>query len=439
MSETDPKSKIFRKVALDRLSSPEQLDSLMRVITPKAWLALVPLLVIIFGAVVWGWFGSLPNKILASKCILINSVGLADVSSESSGRISDLMVNVGDIVDKGSKIARIAQPELVDRIQKAESRVRELQSQKKVVASFSSQGEVLSQQSIVQQKQVLESQITMTRERAKFAQERMRLARERIKVQEELFQQGLVTNQSVLAARQEFSIARQDEVSSNLEIENLQNQIEQLKLTRLDRDKQMRSEMANVDTQLNEAMRQLDSMLEMEKLASTVISRYKGKVTEIKAGKGMLVGSGTPLITIELSDSSNVNLEAVIYVPLSDGKKVLSKMDAQIVPSTVKREESGFIRANIRQVSDYPVTPGSMMLLMQNEALVRDLSGQTPPTEIRASLKTADSYSGYQWSSKKGPSIKLASGTVCTAEITIGTQRPLSLVIPILKSTLGVS
>ena len=66
MSESDPKSKIFRKVALDRLSSPEQLDTLMRVITPKAWLALCPLLMLILGGTVWGWFGSLPDKILAT-------------------------------------------------------------------------------------------------------------------------------------------------------------------------------------------------------------------------------------------------------------------------------------------------------------------------------------------------------------------------------------
>ena len=104
MSESDPKSKIFRKVALDRLSSPEQLDTLMRVITPKAWLALAPLLLLILGGTVWGWFGSLPDKILATKCVLINAIGLADVSSESAGRITDFMVKVGDRVEKGSEI-----------------------------------------------------------------------------------------------------------------------------------------------------------------------------------------------------------------------------------------------------------------------------------------------------------------------------------------------
>ncbi len=438
MSTPDPKSKLFRKVALDRLSSPEQLDTLMRVITQKAWLALAPLLLLILGGAVWGWFGSLPDKILATKCILINSIGLAEVSSESAGRITDFMVKVGDVVEKGNEIARIAQPDLVDRIQKAESRVHELEAQQKVANSFASQSGVLTQQTISQQKQVLESQIAATRERAKYAQERARLARERTVAQEELYTQGLVTNQSVLAVRQEAATARQDEVSANLEAESLQNQIEQLKLTRLDRDKQGRSEMANVESQLNEARRQLDSLTQSKKLAATVISRFSGRVTEIKAGNGTLVGQGAPVITIERSDSGAANLEAVIYVPVGEGKKVLPKMEAQIVPSTVKREEHGFIRANIQQVSDYPATPGSMMLLLQNEGLVRDLSGQTPPTEIRATLKTAESVSGYQWSSAKSPAIKLASGTICTAEITIDRQRPLSLVIPMLKNTLGL-
>ena len=438
MSESDPNSKLFRKIALNRLSSPEQLDTLMRVVTPKAWIALTPLILLIIGGTVWGWFGSLPDKILATKCVLINSIGLADVSSESAGRITDFMVKVGQRIEKGTEIARIAQPDLVDRIQKAESRVFEIEAQKKVINSFALQSVVLTQQTIGQQKQILESQIAATHERSKFAQEKVRLTRDRIIIQEELLKQGLVTNQSVLAVRQGLANARQEEVGANLEAENLKNQIEQLKLTSLERDKQGRSEIANVESQLNEARRQLDSLVEMKKLATSVISQFSGRVTEIKAGNGMLVGVGAPVITIEREDLSNAGLEAVIYVPVGEGRKVLPEMEAQIIPSTVKREEHGFIRANIRQVSDYPATPGSMMMLMQNEGLVKDLSGNTPPTEIRATLTRADSHSGYRWSSAKGPSITIASGTICNAEITIRRQRPLSLVIPILKNTLGV-
>jgi HlyD family secretion protein len=139
------------------------------------------------------------------------------------------------------------------------------------------------------------------------------------------------------------------------------------------------------------------------------------------------------VVTVELANQSNAALQAVIYMPLADGRKVLPEMEVQIVPSTVNREEHGYVRGNVTRVSDYPATPQSMMLLLQNEGLVRDLAGVAPPTEIRAQLKTAESLSGYQWSSARGPDVKLASGTMCKAEITIERQRPLGLVIPILK------
>ena len=38
------KEQLFRKVSLERLSSPEQLETPIRVVTPRAWRALAPLL-----------------------------------------------------------------------------------------------------------------------------------------------------------------------------------------------------------------------------------------------------------------------------------------------------------------------------------------------------------------------------------------------------------
>ena len=438
MSKTDTKSKLFRKVALDRLSSPEQLDMLMRVIKPKAWLALISLLSLILGAIFWGWFGSLPDKIIADKCVLLKSVGLAVVTSESNGQITDFTVELGDIVEKGSVVARIAQPDLIHRIRQAEIYVHELEAHEKMVNSFASQGVALTQKIIVRNTQLFESQIVFAQQRVENAQERARLATERLTMHGELYAKGLVTDQPRMALREGAINARQDAVSASLEVKNLQNQIDQLELTRLERDKQERSEIANAGAQLKEARRQLDSLVQTEKVSTVVISQYSGRVTEIKARNGMLVNRGTPVITIERDNLNKANLEAVIYLPLGDGRRVLPQMLAQIVPSTVKREEDGFIWANIRQVSDYPVTNESMMLLMQNEDLVGHLKGKEPPTEIRATLMEAESPSGYKWSSAKGPSIAIASGTICDAQIIIRHQRPLSLVVPFLKKSIGI-
>lgn len=63
-------SEIYRKVALERLSSPEELDSLMQVTTPKGWLALLSLGLLILVALLWGIFGRIPTKVFGQGIIL---------------------------------------------------------------------------------------------------------------------------------------------------------------------------------------------------------------------------------------------------------------------------------------------------------------------------------------------------------------------------------
>jgi HlyD family secretion protein len=420
--QTD-REKLFRKVALERLSSPEQLDQLMRVISPLGWLALLPLIGLIVMAVIWGWFGSIPTKV-AGKCILINPVGLADVTSLTAGRVTEVAVRVGDIVHVGELVARVAQPELEDRIEKAESRLREAQSQGSIVRRFSGRGSELSAQNVAQQKQGLEAQLRALQERAG-------ILNQRIETQQQLLSGGLITRQQLLQTQQELTQAK-------LDADSVRSQIKQLDLRLLETDKQAQSEVANIQSQISEAKRALDSLIENRKQMASVVSLYEGRVVDIKLGVGSLVVQGASIITIEKTSDRAGSLQAAIYVPAADGRKVRSKMTAQITPSTVKREEYGSIFGEVSYVSDYPATPQGMMLLLQNESVVKELTGKAPPTEIRATLEPAINFSGFRWSSTKGPPVHVRSGTLCDAEIIVDKQRPISLVIPVLKKSLGL-
>jgi len=46
--------------------------------------------------------------------------------------------------------------------------------------------------------------------------------------------------------------------------------------------------------------------------------------------------------------------------------------------------------------------------------------------------------SGFKWSSSNGPPMKVFSGTICNARVTVSKKRPISYVIPLFKSTLGI-
>jgi multidrug efflux pump subunit AcrA (membrane-fusion protein) len=129
------KKSIYREVTLKKLSSPEQLDQLIRLTSPRAWLALAAIGLIIAALIIWGFVGSIPTK-LEGKGILLNNAGVYSLNSESTGQITDLRFENGDMVKRGDVIARVEQSELVERINnmldedsQSQSSIEELQEE----------------------------------------------------------------------------------------------------------------------------------------------------------------------------------------------------------------------------------------------------------------------------------------------------------------------
>ena len=156
----------------------------------------------------------------------------------------------------------------------------------------------------------------------------------------------------------------------------------------------------------------LEKQLEGE---STVVSPYAGQVLEIRMSVGSLVQVGTPIISLQPDVDS---LEAVLYVPAEKAKELRPGMEAEILPTTVRREEYGFIRGNVVFVSDYPATEAAFMRVFENPPLVRALSAGGPVTEVRVDMTTdGHTPSGYRWSSRRGAPVTLSGGTLCLGEI----------------------
>ena len=101
------KKEIFRKVSLERLSSPEQLDMLTRVTTSTGWLALVVLGAILAMALVWGFWGSIPIKV-RGQGILLSQGGITNVVTLGAGQVTEVVVQANDYVRRGQVVARIA-------------------------------------------------------------------------------------------------------------------------------------------------------------------------------------------------------------------------------------------------------------------------------------------------------------------------------------------
>jgi hypothetical protein len=97
---------MFRREVLDRLAAPEQLDQLMRITTPKSWVALLALCGLLVGAVVWGSFWTSPIT-LSAQGILVPVGGVQTLAAPQRGTVSTINVQQGDIAQPGQTLATL--------------------------------------------------------------------------------------------------------------------------------------------------------------------------------------------------------------------------------------------------------------------------------------------------------------------------------------------
>lgn len=104
---------MFRKAALERLSSPEQLDLLISITNPRAWLMLAGLVAILAAGLVWGVTGKVSTTI-DSRSILLTPGGIRNVVATYPGQIMALNPRLSEgtevEIGQGEMIAEVLYP-----------------------------------------------------------------------------------------------------------------------------------------------------------------------------------------------------------------------------------------------------------------------------------------------------------------------------------------
>ncbi|KZX60314.1 hypothetical protein A3709_12040 [Halioglobus sp. HI00S01] len=345
---------------------------------------------ILVAALVWGVRGELPTNVLGS-CILMRSGGIQEITFNNQGRVSDLAVREGDDIEQGQLIARLQQRDLRTRYRNM------LEDRVDLDEKIASQELVVDQRTAAIKMQINDLE-------------------NRIISREKLFAEGLVTRQLVQEDKSRLANLRTELEQLPLQIEELQNQLDQANRT------------------LEAERRRLEE-------ASRVYSDHSGRVIEVMAADGQLVGVGTPLLNLEPSGLSVKNVETVCYVPAGPAKNIKLGAEVRISPATVKREEYGTLIGRVTYVAPYPATYNGMMAVLHNDQLVRQLSSVGSPIQIKADLipdTNEENESGYRWTSPKGPDTTIEPGTLASAQVTTRKQAPITLVVPAIRKFLGV-
>lgn len=412
---------IFRKVSLDRLSSPEQLDELMHVTSLHSWLALSAMALVLAAGVIWGFAGSIPTTVSGEGAI-VRQGSIMNVVTRGTGVLMELNVHVGDRIAANQEVARVAQPAMVEKLKLTREMLEKARKEREETLAIHSNQARLRLEALDRQRQNDERQI-------KDLQEQAKLAEEQVRISDELLARGLVTRQQTITARQNLKTIGGQIAAQQADIKQLEAQSSESSSKPAESDSPMRATITELERNLAEMQKDFE-------INSSVVSPYAGEVIELKAYPGQTVATETPVLSIQ---PENNNLEVLAYIPSLRAKETRAGMEAQVSPSIFNREEYGYIRGEIVYVADFPSTKAALMRNFENEALVTALTTAGPVTEIRVRMvPDQKTPSGFHWSSSLGPPLKLSGGTLCSLQVVTMRQRPIALILPFLKSKLGV-
>ena len=413
---------IYRAAALERLSSPEDLDQLIDVTRPTDWIAAVVIAVCLVTVLIWSVIGKIPTRVAGEGILVSNAGRVVDAVSAVDGRLAAVDVVVGDHVKQGQVIAHVAQTDVEQRYRDAMEVVKEREHEHSEFAAAVKRELDIKASNVAAQKAGLEQIVAA-------AQKRVAYLVGEVAGLESLNAKGFVTRRELEDRRMELSSTQQRITESQNEMQRLEGQMREA-------ESQRQLEALASRFKVNDARRQMEDLAGILERNSRLLSPMGGKVLEIKVSAGGVLSAGTPVVSIETDGGS---LEAIVYLPADRGKNVQPGMEVRVEPSTVKREEFGTMIGTVATASAFPVTPEGMAAVLHNDALVKRFSQTGAPYAILVRFQPDDAaFSGYHWSSGTGPPIRLSTGTLLRAEVTTRELPPIDLIVPVMRRLSGI-
>jgi len=205
-------SDLFRKKSLEKLSSPDQLDLLMKVTNAKGWVALIAIGGLVALALTWGIYGSIPEKV-AGQGLFIRPGGLLEITAPSAGQIEDIYIKTGDILKKGYPIARIRQKELLEEIKAQRRLLTDMENRFKKRSSSKKRESSMEEDISFDKRKVLREKVNDLRKQEEWL-------KEKLVNQNQLLNEGLIIKQTLIDTESTLASVQQH----ILEAQNAQTQ-----------------------------------------------------------------------------------------------------------------------------------------------------------------------------------------------------------------------
>ena len=404
---------LFRKAALDKLASPERLDVLMRVTSPMGWLALTTVGGILVGVIVWSILGSIPERI-DGQGVLLRGGANKEIRSTGSGSISSLNLKVNQVVSVGENLGSITYAGKTEEVNVARTKVQQLQNQRLTTEGSASDTRAAARAQVARLRGDLDlKRLDLQRAQAEVA----RL--------EPLFKEGGITAQRMEGARSAVSAAQ-------FQITSIQGQISAAD----DRIRGAGSSNSSLDAQIQIAIAELRRVEAQVGSQESLTSTVGGRIIEVRKTVGDTVAQNDVVAVLE---DVTANVQVVAFVAADVGKRIKAGMNTEVSPSQVKREEYGFMLAEVSDLGEFISSREAVMSRMRNQEITDKLMGRSGVIEVKATLKPAETKSGFAWSTSGGPPFKIDGGSLVGINIVVARKAPITMVMPFLRKMFGAA
>lgn len=407
---------MFRKAAIEKVSSPEQLDLMMQVTSPMGWLALATVGVVLFVVLIWSVLGTIP-ELVDGQGVLIRGERLSEVKASVSGTLVSINVNPDTEVAAGQVLAVISRDktEIEEKIAMKREQLNRSRAQH---AGENSADE-----------------LNMARNQSMIGIKRSELSalREQRKTQEELVKKGLKPGNVLFDFDRRIS-------GVTGEINSLERENTVIRTRMVPRENDERSIEAEIQQLTNN----------LERTTTELKSPEAGRVVEVLKSGNDKLREGDVLLRLEVVKATvaapgqrefcSGNIHAVMYIAGNLAGKVRPGQAARVSPSDVKKEEYGFMIGEVTWVSNFAASPDDMREKLKNDSLVQTYRQNGPVFESRVCLTPDDAnkFSGFKWSSSLGPPKKIESGALATASLVVDKRKPYTYVIPAVRRATGL-
>jgi HlyD family secretion protein len=432
-------NKLFSKEALERSLSPDNLERLMPVASALDWLMIAVVGALLIGVGVWAVVGRVPT-IASGRGVILRPRQIVQTQNAAAGRILSVHCKTGDQIRAGDLVVTLDQADLANRIAQDRRSISALEEQdRKKSAAEAAQLDSQTRQDRME-RSGLESQRATMRKSLADAVSLKPILETHSEANRKLVKEGLMGFAARELADSESAVRENDakiyDFTSRLgqidgQLQQIETRVSTLTRQFLEASTARRNEIEQIrkGIEINEFQLKRDG---------NVYSQYSVRVAEVMAVAGQVMPAGGRLLTLEADDAGS-GLVSISYFPVRDGKRIQPGMRIQITPDTVERERFGGIVGTVSSVSPIPVTKEGALGIVGNSEVVQSLMPDGAYIEVRAKLEEDPAtFSGYRWSSSRGPDIKVTSGLTHSTRVTIEGRAPLTYFMPILRETAGV-